>query len=143
MGFQGLKETSCAGPGNRCSRLKRSAFYFPLHEAAISGNSNVVRYILSEAQFAGLKEKLLFETLSARRGLTVIEIMGKRFARFEGLFDTWLVKRVVERMKQFASLPDGVHYKLALVHYILTSASGKLLRHSKVERWSKTPLDKW
>ena len=142
----GFKEMSCTTPKRHRRKQPKPVMYSPLHEAAISGNSDIVGFILSEAQLAGLKEKLVFETLPVRRGQTVLEVMARSFARFEDQFDSWLVNRVVQ-MEQFgASLPEGVCCEQALLHYLLVSAGGKVVQHPSTARPrqpSKTPLDNW
>lgn len=158
MSFRNLSSTSTKHRRRKTAKKPKPVFYCPLHEAAISGNSDVLGFILSKApQLVGLKEELLFKTLSADGGQTVVEIMARSFTMFEDQFDSWLVSWVKKGEKFGAFLPDGVRYELALLHYILVSAGGKVLHSSQlslsssatashpciVPQPSRTPLDKW
>lgn len=145
MAFQNLSAPRHSVKNNSESRLGRekTLVYSPLREAAISGNRDVVEFILSEAHQSSpvLKTRLLFEPSSTNSSQTVVEVMAKSFSSFEDLFDSWLVNQLKKNTEEFgAILPRGVSHELALIHYVLVTAS---TCYQVASRCSVTPMGKW
>ena len=113
--------------------------YYPLHDAAESGNSAVVEWFLSEANHtsAALKRKLLFECFNDRKQ-TIVEVMARSFPRIK--FDSRLLEQTQEHF--CLSLPTSVGYEAALLHCLLVSAAGNFAP-PRSPHYSQTPLDKW
>lgn len=118
---------------------RASCCYYPLHDAAESGNSAIVGWFLGEASLssAALRQKLLFECFNDRKQ-TVVELMARSFPRFE--FNSRLLEQI---QKHFGfSLPASVGYETALLHCVIVSAADDFAP-PRDPRLSQTPLDKW
>ena len=134
-------------PDKYQSHSQKTTFY-PLHEAALSGNRAVFDFILDEVKYSSvsLLRSVLID-IKDDCGQSVIELMARKFAIFENRFNSSLIEDIKERFS--FSLPKSLKYEVALFHYLIVSSSPSAVKHTlrKEERSkyipSRTPLDKW
>ncbi len=131
---------------NQIQRKERA--YFPVHEAASTGNCAVLDFILDEAKSisASLPNALLLETENDCKQ-TVVELMARNLVSFKHKFDSSLMDLTVKKYS-FFSLKSMV-FEEALLHSLLTSSESTIVVHAS-EKWipssnllSWIPLAKW
>lgn len=123
---------------------RRRSIYCPIHEAAASGNSAALGFILGEAKLTSvtLRDKLLLQTTN-ESGQTVVELMARHFPQFGDFFDSLLIEQI-RNVFGFV-LPDSMTYEVAILHYLIVSNGVKSVAHfaGSSKHRSLTPLDKW
>lgn len=136
---------------------KSTVVYYPVHEAALYGNSSVLEFIFerAKAESSNILTQLMFE-VSDECKRSVVELMAKQISKFAQRLDGSVVDEVKKRNK--FDLPESMSYMQAVMHYLIVSNEPDVVVHhsSKDDNVtsflqdiyaftipSQTPLDKW
>ncbi len=94
-----------------------SQCFYPLHEAAVHGNADVLGFILSQAG----NQRAMAELLQAvdDQGRTVLNIAARNHSLFGVLDQFYLTSFVAERLAEEYGLPEGVSLEEALLHLFM------------------------
>ena len=123
--------------------------WYPLHEAARSGNASVLDYILGKAEneSGSLFRTLLFE-VKDYYSVSVVELMAAKRDRFAQHLSSFVVDKY--GMMKGYGLPESMSYVQALMHYLIVSSKPELFRNCEfkekkyhIPQESVTPLDRW
>ena len=137
-----------AGKHNTYLIRSRKTRYYPLHDAALSGNASVLEFILDELSSCHppqLQRELLFNTCNDSKR-NVVEVMAVNFARVGRLFDSALVELVKAHYEM--SLKESLSYESALLHYLVVTGGDTPVHHAaglagRYAHSPSTPLAAW
>jgi len=121
--------------------------YYPVHDAARSGNIEVLDYILDKAEEESetLFNTVLFQVKDSRN-VSVAELMAMKLDKFGHRFTSSVVDGMGRRLGYVLS--GSMTYIQALMHYLIVSTKQELFRDLGTKEKKKflksvTPLDKW